>query len=200
MRKNNEEKNIYNSRGINRNNFFTAINNFCSGHGKCIYSKLLYIILYRDKRQVTIPTLSYNDNTYIAIRDVGEMVDKDVEWYEEYQEIRFVKKDLSEGIVKEQETALAIGKAIAAEYYPDRVDENTEYLATYTQITSISVNDIWCVFIRFNDEKVVHNEEEMVTGMDVRIDINPMTCNFRILERNIDGEIVEVLEFKNAIY
>ena len=79
------------------------------------------------------PLISYNDYTYISVRDVAMMIAREIWWNEEREDIRFVKPERENHIIKKEDTALAIGKAIVEEHYIDRINENTKYLTVYLE-------------------------------------------------------------------
>lgn len=85
------------------------------------------------------------------------------------------------------------------EYYKDKISSNTEYYVTYAQADGIEPDDLWCVFIKFEFDSNVDKKENIMFEPDVEIDINPLTCNFSILERTSDGNLVRILDFKNLL-
>ena len=166
-------------------------------HAYIVDYTIIYHMPINDK--LNYPLLSYEDNTYIAIRDMASILDKNIIWQGEEKKIYFSSKDSSENIIKEEETALAIAEAIAKEYYKDKISSNTEYYVTYAQADGIEPDDLWCVFIKFEFDSNVDKKENIMFEPDVEIDINPLTCNFSILERTSDGNLVRILDFKNLL-
>ena len=73
------------------------------------------------------PIISYNNNTYISVRDLAKLISKNVEWSEESKEITLKQAGKDEQLIKSSETALEIGKAITEEYYSDYINENSFY-------------------------------------------------------------------------
>ena len=166
-------------------------------HAYIVDYTIIYHIPINDK--LNYPLLSYEDNTYIAIRDMASILDKNIIWQGEEKKIYFSSKDSSENIIKEEETALEMAEAIAKEYYKDKISSNAEYYVTYAQADGIEPDDLWCVFIKFEFDSNVDKKENIMFEPDVEIDINPLTCNFSILERTSDGNLVRILDFKNLL-
>ena len=129
------------------------------------------------------PIISYNDNTYISIRDVAALWSKDVEWQEKNHTILLKKKSEEDYIIKEEATALAIGKALINEYFNDRVLQTTVYDIIYSEVSAIDVDDVWLVSAKFNAEGIQYDEpEDIRLNPDVTVEINPVTGDFRIIE------------------
>lgn len=58
------------------------------------------------------PIISYNDNTYISVRDVAKLISKNVEWSEEGKEITLKQAEKDAQLIKSSETALEMGKLL----------------------------------------------------------------------------------------
>ena len=42
--------------------------------------------------RLSYPLISYNDNTYMAVRDVASLLNKDVEWFDDNKRILFMSR------------------------------------------------------------------------------------------------------------
>lgn len=74
------------------------------------------------------PLLSYDDYTYISLRDHANLTYKDIEWDEEYETITLLSQSQEDCIVTSTETAQKIGEAILEENFPDILNEDTRYV------------------------------------------------------------------------
>lgn len=72
------------------------------------------------------PLISYNERTYISIRDFAKLTNMDVYWNEEYHKIELVGMKKEE-IISQPETALEIGKAVIEERFYNLITETTQY-------------------------------------------------------------------------
>lgn len=138
------------------------------------------------------PLISYNDNTYMAIRDVAELWNKNISWDEENQSINLSSRRDEYNIIKQKETALAIGKAILEEYYGEKITENAMYDATY----AMADRNFWYISIVFDPSEEANEDQYVLLNPDVRVEIDPVTCNFRLLEMQPDGGSKEIVPFK----
>lgn len=145
--------------------------------------------------RLSYPLISYNDNTYMAVRDVASLLNKDVEWFDDSKEILFISRKKDDNIIKEPETALAIGKAIISEYYKDKVNENSSYRIDYGEYDDVYHDNSWMVSVVFNPVEGI-DDVYVLLNADVRVEINPMTCNFRIIEKAPEGGYKTVLDYK----
>ena len=145
--------------------------------------------------KLSYPLISYNDNTYMAVRDVASLLNKNVEWFDDDKEILFMSRKKEDNIIKEPETALAIGKAIISEYYKDKVNENSSYRIDYGEYDDVYHDNSWMVSVVFNPEEEI-DDEYVLLNADVRVEINSMTCNFRIIEKSPEGSYTTMLDFK----
>lgn len=80
-------------------------------HAYIVDYTIIYHMPINDK--LNYPLLSYEDNTYIAIRDMASILDKNIIWQGEEKKIYFSSKDSSENIIKEEETAWGCDKIAA---------------------------------------------------------------------------------------
>lgn len=138
------------------------------------------------------PLISYNDNTYIAVRDFAELWNKNISWDEENQSINLSSRRDEYNIIKQKETALAIGKAILEEYYGEKITEKAMYDVTY----AMADRNFWYISIVFSPSEEANEDQYVLLNPDVRVEIDPVTCNFRLLEMQPDGGSKEIVPFK----
>jgi hypothetical protein len=162
------------------------------------------ITYYGDlNKKLSYPLISYNDNTYMAVRDVANLWNKDINWSEDDKSILLYSKshnnDYKKNVIKEEKTALAIGKAIIEEYYPDDVNENTIYYASYTYATGFEYDDCWNVYAQFNPDFSQFNPDEaddvinIIQNHDVHVSISVISGNFSIYDNNTYKTIVDFI-------
>lgn len=148
--------------------------------------------------KLSYPLISYNDNTYMAVRDVAEILNKDISWIEEDQTIRMSSKSHGNGkeknVIKEEKTALAIGKAIIEEYYKDEVNENSSYYVSYVDVTGLEFDDRWSVFVKFNPSET-DDETNIFYNYDVCVEISVISGNFSIYDNNTKETIVDFIMY-----
>ena len=125
------------------------------------------------------------------------MWNKDVHWNDEEKRITFVSRTPEENIIKEPETALAIGKAIFSEYYKDKINENSVYHVTYGEIDGIYFDDQWVVSVIFEPKEEFDEEEYILLHADARIHINAGTGNFSLIEAQPDGGFKTIIDLKS---
>lgn len=136
------------------------------------------------------PIISYNDNTYISVRDVAKLISKNVEWSEESKEITLKQAEKDEQLIKSSETALEIGKAITEEYYSDYINENSFYYAVYSQPTADWADCVYEVHLLFNASE--EDKNDLITILntsDVVVIIDPMDGSVIIEERQENGDL-----------
>ena len=127
------------------------------------------------------PIISYKDNNYIAIRDVARLWNKDVYWNGQSHSIEFISRSDYDNIIKNEDTALAIGKAIISEYFSKDIKENSAYSVTYAEVTSSYDDDCWRVSVIFDSADNV-SDEDILFKADAAVDINASTGNFSITD------------------
>ena len=139
------------------------------------------------------PLLSYNDCTYISARDVGRLIYRDVSWSETYQEITFKKLPQEHCLIQKEETALAIGKAIAQEYYSERMNENTKYMVHFMESGPTGI-DYYLVCVMFEppaDREL--NIVEMTNECDLLIEVGTAVGATSVVEKQADGSLKRVM-------
>ena len=169
--------------------FVVGITAFATGTGLINIDFVDYKIRFNGREMNDFfqnPLISYNDRTYVSIRDVAMMISRDVNWNELYEEIEFVRMDPAEHLIKSEDTALAIGKAIALEHYPDRINENTKYLTVFLEAgpTGIDYYEVNIMFDPPMDKEIEFLE--MINESDVKIGIGAAIGGTSISE-NIGG-------------
>lgn len=157
-------------------------------------------IMYRSvlNEKLSFPLILYNDNTYMSVRDVASLINKSVVWDDDAKQIRFIALDKEESVIKKSETALDIGKAIIKEYYDDRINENSKYYVSYAEPFDNVENSYWFISAVFRIDNDLNNgsaEEYILTNPDVRVEIDPLTCNFRLLERTEGSKFNTIVDF-----
>lgn len=156
--------------------------NFNISMYKSINDRLLY------------PIISYNDNTYIAIRDMAALLKKNVEWDDESKQITFTSLDNTESIIKNEQTALQMGKAVIEEYFSDRLNESSAYRVTYSEICDPYHNDLWEISVVFNMKKD-YDEDYILANADAMVWIDAETGNLSIMKKNINGGFETIVDF-----
>ena len=146
--------------------------------------------------RVSYPLISYNDNTYIALRDFAKEINREIFWNEESKTVYFRSKsnlaDSNANIIKEEKTALAIGKAIIEEYFGDKINENSIYNVRYIITTALEYDDVWGVYVKFNPEGENALEED-INDYDVSVQINAVTGNFKIYDSDTEETVVDFI-------
>lgn len=116
--------------------------------------------IYLDRRNRTSELqndlLLRNDTTYIAARDIAEILGYDIEWNEAGKAINFSQKILKHKLFEKEETALKIAKAIIEEKYADKVNENTEYEVRRSRVSRSRYYD---VYVSFNYKAMEDSKE-----------------------------------------
>ena len=119
-------------------------------------------ITYKARRiSHSYPFLSYDNITYMAVRDVGKLFSKNIRWDEDTNLIHI--DPIKEQNIKNKETGEMIGKAIIKELYGDRLTENTVY-HTVDLGTPRMFDDAVAVYVIFDCDNIQeisgYDEEE----------------------------------------
>lgn len=139
------------------------------------------------------PLLSYEDRTYMSVRDVAAMIARDVQWNENDEKITFIQHKQEHRLIQKEETALAIGKAVAKEYYSEYINENTKYMVKLLESGPTGI-DYYAVFIMFNPPKDREIDLiEMANECDVSVDVGPVIGGTSVSERQEDGSLKWVM-------
>lgn len=137
--------------------------------------------------QLDYPLLSYNDNTYMSVRDVAKLKNKDIIWQEDDRKIVFVKKYENDYIIKDEKTAMAIGKGLVEGYFGAQISENTLYDVRESAYDDNYSDNTWLVSAKFNSEKKEYENDEILLNPDARVEISAVTGDFKIIEFDRNG-------------
>lgn len=143
--------------------------------------------------ELNYPLISYNDNTYMAIRDVAYFENKYVTWDEETKTIDVrTHHEESDG----REIAGTMGKAIINKYYSNRINENTVYRVNYA-VASYKAPKLWWVSVVFNDDQEAENMfgYSLWENEDVRVMIDAQTFDYSLIEKESDGGYKTIIDF-----
>lgn len=105
------------------------------------------------------PLFSYNDKTYLSIRDAGKLFHKDVKWTESAELITLSEKKPEKLFVATGQTALTIGKTLAEEHFPDRICSNTRYAVSKMSNEIAGGDTEYSVYVVFDGQG--HSEDEI---------------------------------------
>lgn len=97
--------------------------------------------------KMNYPLLSYNDNTYIALRDLANYFNYSVVW--DNTSIELVRKH-KDSIIKKEDTAEKIAMALIEETYSNKINEKTEYLVEKEAVDTAGVEDFFKVYVLFD--------------------------------------------------
>lgn len=130
---------------------------------------------YINANDLENPILSYNDRTYISIRDMAKCFNADIYWYEKTQKISWIDK-YNDPIINKVETALTIAKSIVEEQYSDRITSNTKYAVEQIMMDHRSPqNNMYFIYVIFNaEEELEKNEKYIKLDLDFLDEISDM--------------------------
>lgn len=130
------------------------------------------------------PILSYQDTTYLSIRDIAKIFNKQVEWDEGKNKVilnDMNKEEKMQPVIQDSNTALAIGEAIICQFFSEKVCDNTRYNVSKAQADHKNAMPFYIVSAVFQENN------DMECGIfDVIVEINSYT-----------GEIISVSEKVN---
>lgn len=147
-------------------------------------------IIYEGKKVATkYPILSYNDTTYISLRDVAKMISKNIRWESKYNKVIFESAKID--AIKKEETGEAIGKAIVKEFYSDRITKNTIYRVGQAS-QSLDFDDVFTLAVIFEpDENIKISDDEydlyVLNNCDVCINVSSYDGSVYVDEVQEDG-------------
>ena len=143
--------------------------------------------LYKVRNEELInPLISYNDTTYISIRDMANFLHRRVYWDDEKNSISlYADHDEEHYNIKNPETALAIGKAILYEYFGEKINENSVIRVTFTG-SGLWDDNHWRVSVIYNPERDDIDDEYIVLNSDAYVGINPITGQFKVVEDEVN--------------
>ena len=139
--------------------------------------------LYKVRNKELInPLLSYNDTTYISIRDMANLFHRRVYWRDKDKSISLYADHEEEHYnIKNPETALAIGKAILYEYFGENINENSVIRLTFTG-SGIWDDNHWRVSVIYNPDRDDMDDTYVVLHSDAYVGINPITGQFMVID------------------
>lgn len=152
------------------------------------------------------PVLSYDDTTYIAIRDVAKIMSKDVNWNENENSIVFLSP--MERAINNYDTGETIGKAIIKEFYNDKITENSIYRTDFCG-RSLFLDDTFIEEVIFEPDKNINFDDlkandgydleyqlYIANHCDVRVHISAIDGRIFIEERDKDNNMIEYSLFE----
>lgn len=148
-------------------------------------------LYYKVNQKLKYPIITYDDHAYISIRDMASLCNKEVEWNEVDKEISFMSPEDTSNVIKNEETAFQMGKAIANEYFSEYIGENTKYYTTYGSFGDYYHDDLWGIHIVFDKEGDVDNEY-ILLNEDAVIYINSKTGNIGVEKAEKGGHKIIV--------
>lgn len=165
-----------------------------------IHTEIIQRNIIYDARLVDTqyPLLSYNDTTYIAVRDVGKLISRKVRQEENYNRICFDSFKIQ--AIKNDETGEAIAKAIVKEFYGDKITENTIYRVGYVS-KSLYFDDAFTLAVIFNPEKNLELSKDdndpdyavyVLNNSDIIVNVSSFDGKITVEERQEDGRMKEL--------
>ncbi len=144
------------------------------------------------------PLISYNDHTYMSVRDIGKVFFRNVEWYESHNEIQ-LQACKGQGLLKKTETALKIGRAISEDMYHDKITDDTFFSVNFASLDTLQIEDFYIVNVIFEPKRLFDpdNPDDILyisNNCDLRIEISPYDGSFSIGERQQDGTLKYIFE------
>ncbi len=136
------------------------------------------------EKRLKYPLISYNDNTYMAMRDVAPLLKKDIIWNAEDGSIIFKSYKNENNIIKNKETALNIGKAILNEYFQEKIGENSVYAVSYVGVNGIEDDNLWQISVVFENKQNA-DKDFVLFNPDAYVIINSQTGNFGVYNDNL---------------
>ena len=125
------------------------------------------------------PLISYENSTYMAVRDVAELWNSFIYWDEENQTIDLESQC---GDVDGYTVALAMGKAIVNKYYHEKITENTEYYMALLPFDSHH-SQYWMLCVLFDNIYEKDDKEAIIDNADVFLRIETKTFAYFMAER-----------------
>lgn len=137
------------------------------------------------------PLISYKDNTYISIRDIGKILKRDILWNEQYGNIILKQPSMEKNAIRDKKTAELIAKAIVSEKYSNKTTNTTSYYTTFKEPTAIWAQSYFEVFVFFDLQYYV-DSLTYINNSDISVEIDPSDGSFKIFERQEDGRMKQV--------
>ena len=126
--------------------------------GSGIFEEVGYNIKFGpNDAQMQYPIYESEDRVYVSVRDMCDNLGIPIEWDEENREINvdmYNKKVpvsdeteyKEEGVIPDEETALAVGKTILEKYIGEPVEYETEDKIYYLEVTYAERENAWVIY------------------------------------------------------
>lgn len=131
------------------------------------------------------PILSYDDRTYISVRDVAKVFEKNVVWDNESEDIVLIENN-EKPVIWDYDTAKFIGQAIIHQFFPDEVKDSTTYEVSRAQADHPDAKPIFIVCATFDTDVNVNADNP---NFDVIVEINSITGRILSVSRYIEGRM-----------
>ena len=136
------------------------------------------------------PLLSYENRTYISIRDIAKAFNKDVLWYNEEKVIMLKDRAYSgNSVLWDYDTAKMIGKAIICQYFPDEINDNTLYAVSMLTADHIGAKKLFIVEALFNLDG---SFDEISYNADAFVEIDSNTGEIVSVKRRGDEQWIDI--------
>lgn len=97
--------------------------------------------------------LTYQDRTYVSLRDMADVFSYHVTWDEEKRTASATREKYTKPMVEKPETALAIAKATVKWRYADKVTSNTAYVLHAVREPDTITTTYW-IYVFFDGQEV----------------------------------------------
>lgn len=115
-------------------------------------------------QRVDYPLLSYQDRTYISVRDMAKFMQQEVVWNEANNRVWIIPPE-QENVVQTEETARKIAKAVMEEKFADKITADTKYSVTHQVPECLECEESFLIYIIFDgkaaDGSEFADEEEI---------------------------------------
>ena len=100
------------------------------------------------------PLLSYQNRTYISLRDMAQLSDMNITWDSGLHspQITMYPKKASENVVDSYEVAFKIAESVIKSKYSGRVNNNTQYVKSMTHMNIIGFRETYNIYVKFDCE------------------------------------------------
>ena len=130
------------------------------------------------------PLISYENTTYMAVRDVASLWNRNVFWDAENQTINI------EGTHSDADgytTALTMGKAIINKYYNYRITENTKYFLGFSY-SCAEHPQYWILCATFDNDEI--SDDDIIEYADVYVMMDSESFDYFLAERIPNFKVV----------
>ncbi len=124
---------------------------------------------YSDENMIH-PLVIYEDYTYISVRDVASMLDKEVVWIPEREEIQLNQNKAKPQLITKEESALEIAKAFVESVYKYGSDVSVQYDVKYVPCNETTPNSYFYVYVRFDDEEFDEDSYILIDAYNCHIE------------------------------